>query len=587
VLTNANWANALALNGDTLWVASGGGALAWDVNSGEVTHSTTENGLIANHLTAVVDCPLPGFGTVFGGDQGIQILDQRGNWKTLTSGGNSLSHDDVSALACNIDSGLLVVGYAQHGIDIFRSQDGRWMTVGADAGLAADQVSALAINSAGAIGVASDAALSILQNQNVTVYNADNSPLQGEPLRSLAADEAGALWMVSGDRLLQLDGEMWNVFTAADVTGDFPFGVLIGAQPVGDGLLWLASEPGDLCLFDVQGKLCRIYQRGQPGMVAGPLTALTADSAERVAFASQQHGVSLFSADGWKPLIAAEPVLAGNRMGALASDDTGFIWAASDGGLQQINPQRTAAHWLYDADNSGLATIDIRAILDSRRGVWVGGRGASSFDGQRWTNYTVADGLAGEEVTSIAEDAQGRIWLGTRSGLSIWNGSSFFNLTTSAGLPNDDITALLAQDNGMWIGSNGGGLYRFEQNQLQVYTADNAGLPGDAIGALGLDAEGNLLVAANQQLVRFVDGEVSPFPDAPQATIRDLETDADGWLWVATAESGVFRFDGSTWRQLTGKDGLPDRAISALTMDDYGIPWIGGATGGVARLIHE
>ncbi len=55
MLTNANWANALALNGDTLWVASGGGALAWDVEGTEVGEFLAERGITVDDVLAGLD----------------------------------------------------------------------------------------------------------------------------------------------------------------------------------------------------------------------------------------------------------------------------------------------------------------------------------------------------------------------------------------------------------------------------------------------------------------------------------------------------------------------------------------------------
>ena len=46
----------------------------------------------------------------------------------------------------------------------------------------------------------------------------------------------------------------------------------------------------------------------------------------------------------------------------------------------------------------------------------------------------------------------------------------------------------------MWIGSAGGGLYRFERNQLQVLNSDNVNLPSDTVTALVLADDGSLLV---------------------------------------------------------------------------------------------
>ena len=47
------------------------------------------------------------------------------------------------------------------------------------------------------------------------------------------------------------------------------------------------------------------------------------------------------------------------------------------------------------------------------------------FDGKQWTSYTTADGLAGNIIYSMAQDARGVLWLGTNHSLSRYDGKSW------------------------------------------------------------------------------------------------------------------------------------------------------------------
>ena len=46
------------------------------------------------------------------------------------------------------------------------------------------------------------------------------------------------------------------------------------------------------------------------------------------------------------------------------------------------------------------------------------GHGLSRFDGKSWTSYTSANGLANNEVQSIAVAPDGALWFGTMGGVS-------------------------------------------------------------------------------------------------------------------------------------------------------------------------
>ena len=53
--------------------------------------------------------------------------------------------------------------------------------------------------------------------------------------------------------------------------------------------------------------------------------------------------------------------------------------------------------------------------------------GVSCYDGTRFINFSEIDGLASDQVWSIAEDRRGRLWFATYAGVSCYDGERFFN----------------------------------------------------------------------------------------------------------------------------------------------------------------
>jgi ligand-binding sensor domain-containing protein len=222
--------------------------------------------------------------------------------------------------------------------------------------------------------------------------------------------------------------------------------------------------------------------------------------------------------------------------------------------------------------------------LPTATGVWFGTETATFFDGVTWTTYNADDGLTGTSVQAITADAQSRIWLGTNSGLSIWTGEAFFNLTSSNGLPSEDITALQTDGNAVWIGTRGGGLLRFEENQLQLFNRNNSNLPGDIIYALALNGTGELLIASDQGLARYAGSDLIIYDDLAGEAIIALASAPSGEIWVATALNELLSFNGVEWTPAP-TDQLPAQAITTLLFDTEGTLWIGTAQGGLARYL--
>lgn len=67
-------------------------------------------------------------------------------------------------------------------------------------------------------------------------------------------------------------------------------------------------------------------------------------------------------------------------------------------------------------------------------------------------NYTLKDGLAGNNVYCATQDKEGFIWFGTETGLSRFDGSHFKNYTVANGLPDNEIINIFTDGKGrIWL----------------------------------------------------------------------------------------------------------------------------------------
>src|SRR5882724_4266806 len=90
--------------------------------------------------------------------------------------------------------------------------------------------------------------------------------------------------------------------------------------------------------------------------------------------------------------------------------------------------------------------------------------------------YTTADGLAHDDVQRIVRDSRGFLWFCTVEGLSRFDGSRFVNYGVDQGLPRRQVHDLLeARDGTYWI-ATGQGLVRFNPNAASK--SDVNGRPG-------------------------------------------------------------------------------------------------------------
>jgi ligand-binding sensor domain-containing protein len=91
--------------------------------------------------------------------------------------------------------------------------------------------------------------------------------------------------------------------------------------------------------------------------------------------------------------------------------------------------------------------------------VWCGtwGGGLARFDGKKWRNFTMSDGMPGNHVFMLHIDPAGKLWIGTNNGLASFDNGKFKVFTTDDGLFSNTIFSMsTAPDGSQWIGSFGG-----------------------------------------------------------------------------------------------------------------------------------
>ena len=223
------------------------------------------------------------------------------------------------------------------------------------------------------------------------------------------------------------------------------------------------------------------------------------------------------------------------------------------------------------------------------------------------------DGIPQSQVTALAQDREGYLWVGTWGGLARFNGGRFRVFSLEDGLPNVRINEMLAaRDGSLWI-STGSGVSRWDRHRLEtiddpavrrlrcralaedidgrVWIGTDNGLavwsrerfaqyhPGGVAGPLVFDIladrEG-ILAAADNGLWRF-SGEAEPARVAGPAGIdpvdyRALAATAEG-LWLGTYNEGVWLRNEAGWSKLGGVGAAP-RSIYRLTVEPSGALYI-------------
>ncbi|MEM7234315.1 MAG: two-component regulator propeller domain-containing protein, partial [Planctomycetota bacterium] len=197
-----------------------------------------------------------------------------------------------------------------------------------------------------------------------------------------------------------------------------------------------------------------------------------------------------------------------------------------------------------------------------------------------YREYSAADGIPDGEVCALAQDKEGRLWIGSVAGLASVDGAFTRQYSIEDGLESDQIGALLYHRERLWIGTPRG-LACLSGDQLICFPQVS-----DHVLCLAVDRKNRLLVGTNHALYRFEDvdpdlsGETilalscfrSPGGFGYSAIEQDVSSDS---LWVVAGGS-LQRFDGREFEIVPDPNRALSLPIHSLVCEPEGRVWLAG-----------
>lgn len=305
-------------------------------------------------------------------------------------------------------------------------------------------------------------------------------------VRSLAVEPANdGLWVGTSVGVLEIDlatHEMRNTFTREHgLANEYVFAIHIDRA----GHKWFGTNAGGVSRF-----------RDGDWQVYFPMHGLAdywiysfAEQPDGVLWIGTWAGANRVTPDNLEFTTYIDELI-NEWVYGIDIDSKNRVWFGTEGGVSMFDGE-TWRHWTHESGlgaanvknqphstNTGLGTRSRHSLsvlsegeetynpnyvfavqVDDQDHVWAGtwGGGVARFDGDRWTNYTTADGLAGNIVYSIAREPSGVFWFGTNHGLTRYDGSTWTVYDRDDGLLHNHVYAIAVAPSGeVWAGTKGG-----------------------------------------------------------------------------------------------------------------------------------
>jgi ligand-binding sensor domain-containing protein len=493
--------------------------------------------------------------------------------------------------------GALWIGTNESGV--FRLENGSFTHFSDKDGLPSDSISCVIAGPNGDVWFSTSAGIARFANGQIQAYRAADG-LAMSFVRNVFFAPDGKLWIGGdGPRVSVFDGSKFITRTLTSLPADSGVRAISGSS---DGTVWLGTNIGLISWKDGQEKLYTT----KDGLVDNWIVDLF-ESRDGSLWIGTRNGFSRIR-NGEIESFRPQDGLSQSTVYSVYEDREGSLWVGTKHGLNQFLDGRGIP---YTA-NEGLPTNDTGPVLQDRSGaIWIGtlGSGLVRYDGKRFTTLAARDGLWSNFVNALAEDSDGSLLVGTSKGVNrvrdgrvsqvesggdvrsllldrtrkVWVGikhdgepvlaqgedaSGKIYISTASGVFTSTGEPLLQNgapirgvstfyrdpEDGLWMGTLGNGLRLFENGKISsfymrdgLFDSEIYGIASDGDGRLWMACSKGIYAVSRAELRKFAAGQirkVTSAPYSPTDALRVIECKPgvqpavsvmkDGRLWFST-----------------------------------------------------
>jgi len=531
-------------SGDEVWFGTDSGVSVYNKKTGSWASFTTKDGLIHNKVNAI---SARGGDVWIGTDKGVSMYDKKKRlWMSysnfpgiLTAKVTAVYHQHDYAWI-GTEEGLARYNYRYRKWEYFRTTGSLWYSpLG---GMRSTEDSPLIGNVIHTIDgegryvyIATDVSLVVFDNVAAQNLSNEQSGYSGSGRRERTQENeryrprgrTGDSLNLTTDRAKIWKEMSWTYIDIASLSADKSYEVSSAVYDVAyrSGQTWIATNRG-LIRLDFLTNARQVFRKKQ-GLIDDEITTV-----------------------------------------ATTGDE---VWAGTPHGLSRYNAYRRS--WTNYRMEQALPSAYVTALAEDKDGMWFGTRGAaSSYKNERWKTFTRNDGLAGNNVKSIAVVGN-FVWFGTDEGISRLNKSTnqWNNFKAGAtGLLSNDVTSAMVDGKFVWIGTKNG-LSRYDDTteEWKDYSI-KTGLLDNHVTSIVADPE-FVWIGTISGLNRY-NKKSDDWVNFEKSMITSLALEGDH-VWVGTKKglSAIERKTGK-WTDYTDK---PITAISVQN-EPKKMVWIGG-----------
>ncbi|KAA8482717.1 signal transduction histidine kinase [Arcticibacter tournemirensis] len=447
--------------------------------------------------------------------------------------------------------------------------------------------------------------------------------LAQSPISCIFQDSQGFIWIGNWKGLTRYDGNEFRTFKHDDTDSTSLSNNRVNAiVEDAENNMWIATANGISCYNPKIEKFRSILSINVKGG-KNYISSVLADQQKKI-WVATFSGVKLVKDHQLQDIPGfkrrSDSSLYNGVTFTIFRDSGNRIWTGTKRGPACFDPVSRRIIELPPVikSNAGLMAAKILVIRQDRQGdIWFGTESSGVFRYSARQNRcyqyrhseATASSLCSDWIKDILISRDGKVWIGTRGGISLLqDDGSFLNYEHRAEDPdsmNDSTVWSLMQDSSLniWIGTFAGGinlLYQAGNNFTNIgeRIGSKQGLNHPVVNAVAEDPDGSLWIGTYGGGINHVNLKTGAFQyysvrpdgmDRPTNGVKSLFQDDKDNLWIGTLD-GLYRFNKRThaiknFSFPVNEGKLSENLINTILVDGGGV-WA-GTNGGGLRYINE
>ena len=577
-----------------LWIATESGLNRFDGRQFNI-YTKNNSGLSGNELNVVLADPYENKVWIGTQRDGLCYFDyETETISRIPATGNYMLSNDITDLSVAADSGLWITHY-HFGVDYYDRKTKLFTPYSSKnvKGLEGNNwVSKEDGNGNLYIGHHLRG-LSIVSLKDRTAKNYQHDPnnpysIPDNEVRALCIDKNKNVWVGTNNGLALFNPQSEKFITFKHIEGNensLLSDQILDIKQMKDGTLWICTNMGGVSILNLRENtfispekitFSNITVTNDNHGLSGPnARSIIQDSFGNIWIGNYRGGVDFISYA--QPLfntiaytIEKQGKINNKQVWGLWADNH-QIWLGGEGELgiyEKGNKQKNFS--LHECRLHPQTNINV-IYQDKQERLWLGTykNGILLYTPKDGRITRIGDkGSEFLDICSFSEDINGKIWIGTQTGIySYFNNQLSYEKELNAQLPDIMVHGIIRDKNGkLWVGTFGKGVCVFDEDDKKLYnfTTDHS-FPSNAVNYMMEDSRKRILVATREGIIIFKNvSQPNVFVSfgakegLENTQVRAIQEDHDGYIWIST-NGGISRLDEKNKRfyNYNYHDGIP------------------------------